>query len=206
MTIGEIIATTSTSIVAESLKLNRPPALGSLTVVLSPADESRSPNLELYAVVTFGQTSGLDPGRRAMRLSTESVHDEAIYDRHPQLAHVLRTEFGAAMVGYCEHGRIRQHLPAKPPPLHYSVSSATEEQTRRFTDRLDYLRLILSGSGDVPPQQVLAANLREVYRQRGNDRRWLDAAAREVSVLLKDDHQALLTVLYSIDPEDKGGL
>ncbi len=28
----------------------------------------------------------------------------------------------------------------------------------------------------------------------------LDAAAREVATLLKDDHQALLTVLYAIDP------
>jgi len=42
--------------------------------------------------------------------------------------------------------------------------------------------------------------VREVYQQRGADRLWLDAAAREIATLLQSDHQALLTVLYSIDP------
>jgi len=47
--------------------------------------------------------------------------------------------------------------------------------------------------------------VREVYHQRGADRAWLDAAAREVATLLKDDHQAMLTVLYAIDPGEVQG-
>ncbi|MBC7262242.1 MAG: hypothetical protein H5T63_09525, partial [Chloroflexi bacterium] len=66
MRIGEIVETTSTSFVAESFELNRPPPLGSLVAVSLPAQA-----MELYAVVTYGQTVGLDPGRRAVRRSTD---------------------------------------------------------------------------------------------------------------------------------------
>lgn len=195
MRIGEIIETTSTGFVAESFALNRPPALGSLVVVRLPVQA-----MELYAVVTYGQTVGLDPGRRAMRRSSEVVFDEAIYREHPELKHTLRTEFGAALVGYLVDGRVWQHLPPQPPPLHFSVQTVNDEEMRSFTDHLFYFRLLLSYSGPVSPLQVLAANVRGVYRQRGSDRAWLEAAAREIATLLKDDHEALLTVLYAIDP------
>ncbi len=195
MRIGEIIETSSTGFVAESFALNRPPPLGSLVVVSLPVQA-----MELYAVVTYGQTVGLDPGRRAVRRSTEEVFDEAIYHEHPELRHTLRTEFGTALVGYLADGQVWQRLPPQPPPLHFSVQTVNVEEIQRFTDYLLYFRLLLSYSGPVSPLQVLAANVREVYRQRGSDRAWLEAAAREIAALLKDDHKALLTVLYAIDP------
>jgi len=200
MRIGEIIETMSTYFIAESFELNRPPPLGSLVVVEVPAALPAAGTVELYAVVTYGQTMGLDPSRHAVRRSTDKVFDQAIYNEHPELKHTLRTEFGAALVGFVADGRLRQHLPPQPPPLHFSVHDATVEEVQRFTDNLQYLRLLLANTGEVSPLQVLAANVREVYRQRGNDRRWLDAAAREIAALLKDDHAALLTVLYGIDP------
>lgn len=195
MRIGEIIETTSIGFVAESFELNRPPPLGSIVVVSVPVQA-----MELYAVVTYGQTVGLDPGRRAVRRSTEEVFDEAIYHEHPELKHTLRTEFGAALVGYLADGQVWQHLPPQPPPLHFSVQTLNVEEIRRFTDYLLYFRLLLNYSGPVSPLQVLAANVREVYRQRGGDHAWLDAAAHEIATLLKNDHEALLTVLYAIDP------
>lgn len=199
--IGEIIETTSIGFVAESLELNAPPALGSLVVVrLPPQTAASTPGMDLYAVVTYGQTAGVDPGRRAIRRSTDAVFDSGIYREHPELHHVLRTEFGAALVGFCINRQVRQHLPSQPPPLHFSVQTVLEEEVRRFSDHLDYLRLLLTPGGPVSPLQVMAANLRETYRQRGSDRAWLDAAARQVAILLKDDHQALLTVLYAVDP------
>jgi hypothetical protein len=116
------------------------------------------------------------------------------------LEHTLRTEFGAALVGLVAGELVRQRLPSQPPPLHYSVHTASPQQVRLFTDQLHYLRLLLAPYGEVPPAHVLAANVREVYQQRGADRPWLDRAAREVAALLKSDHDALLTVLHAIDP------
>lgn len=200
MRIGEIIETTSTGFVAESFELNSPPPLGSIVTVHVPPAGTEEAETSIYAVVTYGRTAGLDPSRRAIRRSTDSVFDEAVYDHNPELGHVLRTEFGAALVGFLADGQVWQHLPSQPPPLHFSVQTVPQDELQRFTDSLSYFRLLLTTSGPVLPPQVLAANVREVYRQRGQDRAWLDVAAREVAVLLKDDQQALLTVLYAIDP------
>ena len=201
MRIGEIVETMSTGFVAENFELNRPPPLGSLVVVRLPAEAGEtSSGMDLYAVVTYGQTVGLDPSRRAVRRSTDTVFDQAIYQEHPELSRTLRTEFGATLVGFLADGQLRQHLPSQPPPLHFSVQSASPEEVQRFTDRLHYLRLLLAPYGQVSPLQVLAANVREVYQQRDYDRVWLDTAAREIATLLKNDHEALLTVLYAIDP------
>lgn len=199
MRVGEIIETGTTGFVAESFELNRPPALGSLVRVEVGNGDC------IYGVVSHGTTVGLDPGRRAVRRSTEGVYDEAIYAEHPELRHTLRTEFSVLLVGCLEDGVIHQHLPAQPPPLHYSVHQCAEEEVRAFSERLYYLRLLLSTSGEVPPEQLLAAHVRQTYRQRGQDREWLERAAREIAALLKHDYERLMTVLYAIEPESPCG-
>jgi len=208
--IGEIIETMSTGFVAESFELNRPPALGSLVVVRLPDEAgARATEVDLYAVVTYGRTAGIDPSRRAVRRSTDEVFDQAIYRQNPELERTLRTEFCAALVGFASGGQMYQHLPSQLPPLHFSVHHPTAQEVQRFTNRLQYLRLLAppyaapaaaSGAGQVPPLQVVAANVRWVYKARGRDEEWLKAAAREIATLLKSDHEALLTVLYAIEP------
>jgi hypothetical protein len=153
----------------------------------------------VYGVVSHGTTAGLDPGRRAVRRSTEEIHDEAIYDEHPELRHTLRTEFSVLLVGCLEDGATRQHLPAQPPPLHYTVHHCTEDEVRAFSQRLYYLRLLLAAAGEVPSEQLLAAHVRQAYRQRGQDSEWLARAAREIAALLKQDYERLMTVLYGIE-------
>jgi hypothetical protein len=193
MRIGEIIETGTTSFVAESFELHQPPALGSLVKV--EVGEGGC----VYGVVSHGTTAGLDPGRRAVRRSTAQIYDQAIYDEHPELERILRTEFSVLLVGCVEDGAIRQHLPAQPPPLHYSVHQCTEEEVRAFSEGLYYLRLLLSAPGEVPSEQFLAAHIRQAYRQRGEDREWLERAAREIAALLKHDYERLMTVLYGIE-------
>jgi len=192
--IGEIIETSSIGFVAESFELNQPPPLGSLVRVRVNKEDL------VYGVVSFGTTASPDPGRRAVRRSTEEVHDEAIYDEHPQLRHILRTEFSVHMVGCRLGDEIRHHLPPQPPPLHYSVHTCPANEVSEFTEHLTYLRLLLSATGEVPIEQLLAAHIREVYRARGMDEAWLERAAREVAGLLKRDAERLLTVLYAIEP------
>jgi hypothetical protein len=194
MRIGEIIESASTRFVAESFELNRPPPLGSLVKV------RLGEGLDLYGVVCYGETGGLDPERRAVRRSSDEVYDEQIYRESPQLEHTLRTQFESLCVGVGEGDVIRQSLPAQPPPLHFSVHSCDAEETRLFTESLYYFRLLLGASGPVPAEQLLAANVRQVYRERGEDEEWLKRVAREVASLLKQDHDRLMTVLYAIEP------
>ncbi len=194
MRIGEIIETTSTGIVAECETLNQPPPLGSLAQVKTGGTRT------LFAVVAFGRTAGLDPGRRAVKRGTSEVSDAAVYDHHPELKRILRTEFAAALVGWQEGGRVWQRLPAQPPPLHYSLHACDPETVIGFSEQLGYLRLLLATDGELPGDQLVAANIREVYRTRGNDLAWLERAAREVAGLLKSDYERLMNVLLAIEP------
>lgn len=191
--IGEIVETETSRFVAESFELHRPPALGQLVYAMGDG------NVQLYAVVCYGTTASPDPGRRAVRRSSKEVFDQAVYDEHPQLELMLRTEFAARLVGYADDTAVRHYLPPQPPPLHYSVYTCTADQVVRFTGRLTYLRLMLD-IPEIAAEQLLAAHIREVYRLRGEDRAWLSGAAREVASLLKSDYERLMTVLYGIEP------
>lgn len=193
--IGEIVATHSLGFVAESFTLHEPPALGSL--VKAPLMAGG----EALAVVCFGETVGLQPGRRALRRSDEAVYDSAIYQEHPELVHTIRTEFHAVLVGWQEGSALRQALPPQPPPLHYSVVACTPEEVRAFTERLDYFRLLLSAEVPLPSEQLLAAHIRRAYADREGDDAWLRRAAREVARLLKEEYDRLVTVLSGIAPE-----
>jgi hypothetical protein len=192
--IGEIVETETAVFVAESFALHRPPALGRLVCVeteLLPM---------VYGVVCYGTTASPDAGRRAVRRSTQDVYDGAIYREHPQLELTLRTEFTVRLVGFDDGRRVYHYLPPQPPPLHYSVHECSVAQVEAFTEELRYLRLLLSAV-EIAPEQLLAAHIRQVYGARSGDDRWLARAAREVSGLLKNDYEQLMTVLYGIEPQ-----
>ena len=171
------------------------PPLGSLVAVAMPGGET------LYGVVAFGQTSGVDAGRRAVMRGSEEVFDEAIYAQHPELTRILRTTFRAVIVGYAgPDARAKHHLPPYPPPLHYSVIRCDRGATCAFTAVPRYFPMLAASEGEVAPEQLLAAHIRCVYDDRGRDDEWLAAAGRQVARLLKRDYDRLLTVLEAIDP------
>lgn len=194
MRIGEIVETGSMSFVAES-DLHQPPALGSLVKA-----EMES-NIRLYGIVSFAQTSGLEPGRRAIRRGTEGIHDGAIYEEHPELRRTLRTVFQAVLVGWEEETRLYQQLPPQPPPLHFSVQECSSQESCRFSEKLYYLRLLLTTTVEIPTPQLIIAHVNETCRLRGDDRSWLERTARELAALLKDDNDMLMSILYAIDPK-----
>ena len=198
MRIGEIVETHSMGFVAESFELHRPPALGSLVKV----ELSRDSDIYAYAVVSYGQTSGLEPGRRAIRRGTDEVYDGAIYDEHPELRRTLRTVFNAVLVGWDDGARLRQQLPPQPPPLHFSVQECDSSDVTRFSDGLYYLRLLLGAVAEIPVPNLVIAHVSETYRLRGEDRPWLERVARELAALLKHDTETLMGILYAIEPGD----
>lgn len=195
MRIGEVIETSTVGFWAESATLHDLPPLGALVQVAVPGGDT------LYGVVAFGQTAGVDAGRRAVRRGSETVFDGAIYEQHPELNRILRTTFRAVTVGYVgADARPRHHLPPCPPPLHYSVSRCDRATVARFTDEPRYFAILAASEGEVAPEQLLAAHIRAVYADRGHDQAWLEGAGRQVARLLKRDYDRLLTVLEAIDP------
>ena len=193
--IGEIIETSTVGFWAESVELHDLPPLGSLVAVSLPEGGT------LIGVVAFGQTTGIDEGRRAVRRGDAEVYDSAIYARHPELMRILRTTFRVVTIGYiARNGTPRHHLPPIPPPLHYSVSRCDRELTCDFTDAPRYFPILEASEGEVPSEQLLAAHIRTVTAERGGDEGWRATAGRQVARLLKRDYDRLLTVLEAIDP------
>ena len=200
MRIGEVIETSTVGFWAESATLHELPPLGSLVGVRTPGGDT------LYGVVAFGQTSGVDAGRRAVRRGGEGVFDAAIYDEHPELLRILRTTFRAITVGYAgADGAPKHHLPPWPPPLHYSVARCDPATVRAFTEAPRYFAILAGAEGEVAPEQLLAAHIRCVYDDRGADDAWLALAGRQVARLLKREYDRLLTVLEAIDPDGGEG-
>ncbi len=196
--LGEIIETNSFFFVAESFTLNRPPALGELVKAQADIEGAEA---WTYAIVTYGETAAIDPGRQTVRRSKANAYDKAVYTQHPELELLLRTVFSAVLVGQKTGGNVTQRLPAYPPPMHFSVHTCDPFEVGQFVRKLAYLRTLASAETPTPVEQVLAANLRWTYQVLDEDRDWLDSAALEVAALLQQDVEKLLGVLYAVDPE-----
>ena len=201
--IGEIVETTSLYLVAQRLDPNteatprpvQPPNLGSLVWVHVPGGG------RVFAVVSYGTTTGVDSQRRAVVRSHGEVLDDRVYREHPQLHRVLRTIFHAVLVGYeTPQGTLHRHLPPQPPPLHYAVYPATPEETQRFSQDMRYFRLLLAVTSPVPGEQVTAAHVREIARLHPGNEEWVERAARHIARLLKRDYERLQAALEALAP------
>ena len=188
--IGEIVETSTTQFLAQACDLGRAPAFGSFVKVdCAPA--------EVFGIVYRVRTGGLEPGAQAVMRGRAGVRDEAIYLENPDLRAVLRTDFAALIVGFCEDGEVRQYLPPHPPSLHWSVHESAESDVAAFTHRLDYFRAVLAVS-EVPADELLAANLRLVRKARPFDADLNLRAGRELARLLSRDYERLSAILRRI--------
>ena len=193
--VGEIIETSTARIWVQSDELHELPPLGALVRVSTQVGDP------IFAVVSFGETVGIDAGRRAIRRGSAEVRDQEVYRRHPELSRILRTTFEAVPVAY-RRGRVIRHLlPPLPPPLHYSVSDVEPGDVYAVTNEPRYLSILAQYQGEVRAEQLIAAHVRLVYEGRGRDAAWLDDAASEISRLFKRDYDQLLAILKAIDPD-----
>lgn len=185
--LGEVVEAGTTGFTAQCDRLGEPPALGNL-VVTSDGET------ELYGVVCGAATSGIDPSRRVMALGRDAQDEAAIYQAHPELTQLLRTDFQALVVGYRRDGVVRQHLPPRPARVHAFVRQASKEQVAEFTRSLDFLRLLIVAS--VPARDdALAACLRSASAAHPDPRAFLVRAGKALAGLLALDGQRLSAVL-----------
>ena len=201
--IGEVIETSTTQYLAqclepEDLKFPVMPPFGSWI----KAFDEESGN-KIYAVVTYVTTSPIDSVHRARALGLSL---EELREQQPQIFAMLKTEFKAAIVGFetpnnlngnANLGQIYQYLPPRPPQIHQSVYKCDTEEVVHFTQKLDFLRTLLSAK-DIPVESLVAASVRDVYHQRQANRDWLVNVGRTLSTLLKDDYDRLRYILSQI--------
>jgi len=201
---AEVIETTTTDFLAQCLEpedLSFPvmPPFGSW--IKSFDEESGN---EVLAVVTYVTTTPIDSVHRARALGLSL---QALREEQPQIFAMLKTEFRVSMLGFFTAefthngngggGQCYQYLPPRPPQVHQGVYHCETEEIIRFTEQLDFLRILLDVN-TVPVDSLLAAVLREIYRLRQADREWLVEAGRKLSTLLKDDYDRLRYILSQV--------
>ena len=193
MRIGEIIESNTTSFVAGAYQLLHAPPFGALVRA-----EGRD-GCAAYGLVYNIETTSREMSGRAIVRGREGMYDGDIYLENPDLEAVLQTEFRALIVGYCDGLTIRQHLPAHPPPIHYSVYLCDEDELRRFTELLQFCRTVLNAP-DVPQEELLAATLRQAAAAQPDPHAFLVTAGRSLAVLLREEHPRLLAIVERMRP------
>ncbi|MEI6380020.1 MAG: HAS-barrel domain-containing protein [Cyanobacteriota bacterium ELA615] len=194
--IGEVIETATSEYLAQCLdseQLSFPsvPPFGSWV----KAKDEESDNI-IFGVVTHATTSPIDSVHRARALGLSL---DQLRQQQPQIFAMLKTEFKVSLVGFeTNQGQsIYQYFPPRPPQIHQAVYQCDAQEVLRFSQKLDFLRILLQVSY-IPVEPLIAAVIREIYFLRASDRNWLVRVGRQLSVLLKDDYDRLSYILSQI--------
>lgn len=189
--LGEVVEATSASFTVHCYQLYGAAPLGSLVRTGGEAP--------VYGVVSNVATLPLDPARRPVARGQDEADEEAVYRSNPQLSSLLRTDFQATIVGYRDGEQLHRYLPSQPPRIHAFVQSCAPPEVRAFTERLDFLSLLLAGA--VPlADEVAAAFLRQAASAHEDSQAFLTVAGRHMARLLSRDLQRLNAILQGLAP------
>lgn len=191
--LGEVIAVTSSTFMAESYTLHTAPTYGSLVRVGGPDGQ------RFYGLCYGVTTQSIEPGRPVMAWGHDEETEDNILRHQPQLAHLLHTTWECLLVGDAEGGTTgpTQRIPPRPPRVHSFVYTVPADEARLFYQRVDYLRFLLRSS--VPSVDDLVAASVGHAACYGRDRTVLIEAARLIARLLAHDHQRLMAILGLLD-------
>jgi hypothetical protein len=108
-------------------------------------------------------------------------------------------ELSALSIGYESQGVFHQSLPPQPPVTLAEIRPLTPSETQRFTERLDFLPLILT-SAQLPVDDLLAALLRGAAEARppSERRAFLLEAASQCARWMSRDLMRLETLLRTL--------
>jgi len=128
----------------------------------------------------------------AENLSPEQISDHQ-YNRQ------VPVEFSALAIGYQRDDQFHYNLPPQPPLTLAPIRALTPAERTAFTQRLDFIPLILSAP-NLPVDDLLTAALRQAAQDRsGIDRkRFLLQAGRECARLLDRDLSRLHVVVRGL--------
>jgi len=184
--------------------LHQTPPLGSLLKVQEGAT--------IFAVVRDARTESIDGRPPVARLSGETDL-ESYLEKHPHLRHLLQTTCEAVVVGHQDGdprsgAQVRHYLPSAPAPLFAPVRLCSAEETARFSQELDFLKLLLASPTHA--DEMTAACLRRAAAAHatavggsasgGDGRAFLVRAGKELARLLGAEPQRLTSILRRVRP------
>lgn len=176
---------------AQCYELHQPPPFGSLVkTTIGPQN--------IFAVVYLASTLPLDPGRRPVARGRDEDSEAEVYNQHPQLAQLLRTDFHCLVVGYCQADTFYPYLPPMPAHIHSFVYYCDQGERQSFSQSLDFLSLLVKAPQS--SDELIAACLRVLASSMENSRTFLVCGGKEIARLLAGEPQRLNAILKRIRP------
>ena len=191
--VGEVVEASTADFVAQCYELYQLPPLGSL---VKTGDELA----ELYGIVFQAATSSLEPGRRPIARGRDEESVEAVYQSSPQLSRLLKSEFGALVVGHRREDRVYHYLPPQPARIHGFVYLCPAPEVKAFSQSLAFLDMLVGARLPVSGAELISACLRQMSQVQEDPRAFLVAASRELAVLLSGQLDQFQAILERIRP------
>lgn len=217
--LAEVLTSSITGLVAETIKNSAFSSVGSSGKVLKPRFgsfvrvDSPENDISIFAIVFNVITNPPDSVHKpsALGLTRDQLRVE-----QPHIFALLKTEVHAQIVGYLDWSdkAIYQHLPPQPPEVHDFVYSASQEEVLKLSSEFEFLRL-LNGVTSVPADELMAACVREAARARAQtydsaaeaeqaSTAYLIEAGRAISQLFRSDYERMLSIVRKIKPGNVG--
>ena len=200
--LGEVVETSTTGFVAQCYQLYGAPPLGALVKAGGLLRQAQDKLYPAYGIVYQVTTQGIDPTRRPVARGQDEATEEDVYKSNPQLAHLLRTDFQAVVVGHSTEGdpdkygtfSLRYHLPPAPPPIYAFVHLCGLEEVRLFTSNPAFLRPLATSS--IPAlEEVVAACLRYVASAQEDQDAFLTGVGKQLAGFFPGDFRRVETIL-----------
>ena len=188
--VGRVLEASAARFLCACFELEGAPPLGALVSV-----DSSPP---LVGVVSDIRTEGRDPGRRPAPHGSPSDDRARVLQQNPQIPALLQTSFEALVVGYGSGASIHQGLPAFPAPIYDRVQTCSATEVLSFTERLDFLRLMLV-SGSLADEVTIAC-LRGAAATHADPRTFLVRAGKALATELAAEPDRLAALLRRLRP------
>jgi hypothetical protein len=189
--VGEVIEASTTDFIAQCYELYQIPPLGSLV-------KTRDLPMELYGLVCNAATTSLEPGRRPIARGKDETTEEEIFRSNPQLLKLLKSEFGALVVGHRQGDKLYHHLPPQPARIHSFVYQCSPDEVKEFSQSFDFLNILINAHLPVPTEELISASLRQMSQAYEDRRAFLVAAGKELAILLSGNLSQLKAILGRI--------
>jgi hypothetical protein len=189
--VGEVIEASTTDFVTQCYDLYQSPPLGSLV-------KTKDFPVELYGIVYHATTTSIESGRRPIARGKDKSSEEEIYRSSPELLELLRSEFSALVVGHRQDNNVRHYLPPKPARIHSFVYLCPPEELKEFSHSFNFLTILVNTRLPIPPDELIAACLRQMSQVYEDRHVFLVAAGKELAALLGGEFNQLKAILQRI--------
>ena len=186
-----MIEASTADFVAQCYELYQIPPLGSLV-------KTKDQSLELYGIVYNAATTSLESGRRPIARGKDEKTEEGVYQTSPQLLKLLKSEFGAVVVGHKQGDRLYHYLPPTPARIHSFVYQCPPKEVKEFSQSFDFLNIIINARLPVSTEELISACIRQMSQAYEDRQTFLVAAGKELAILLSGNLNQLKAILGRI--------